>query len=227
MAAMKRRAIFLDRDGTLVHPVHYPSRPEQLHVYDNIGPLLQVLQERDFSLVVITNQAGIAHGYFSEADLWSMHEHICAQLASWGITFDGMYYCPHHPEGVIPALAIHCECRKPRPGMLRQAAHEIGLDLRHSWFIGDILDDIEAGNRAGCSTILVDLGTEQAPTPSIRVPTFVARDTGYALQIIQTVTALESDTQLLYRPAAWFSTEKMALTEQPIEPRTEINTCHK
>ncbi|MHB8596833.1 MAG: D-glycero-alpha-D-manno-heptose-1,7-bisphosphate 7-phosphatase [Ktedonobacteraceae bacterium] len=143
----KARAVFLDRDGTLVHPWHYPSRPEQLHLYVGIGPALRALQGAGLKLVIITNQAGIARGYFTVADLQRMHDHITQELAGMGVHIDGIYHCPHHPDGVIPELAIHCKCRKPQPGMLLQAAAE--LDLEHSWFVGDILDDVEAGNRAG------------------------------------------------------------------------------
>lgn len=200
---MKRRAIFLDRDGTLVYPAHYPSCPEELRLYPNIGPGLAVLQEMGFCLVVVTNQAGIARGYFTEADLQCIHEYLRAQLATWGVHLDGIYHCPHHPDGALPELAIRCACRKPQPGMLLQAAHDLNLDLEHSWLVGDILDDVEAGNRVGCRTILVDLGTEQAPELARRGPTFMARDTRHALRIIHIAEVLGSGCDLIYRPASW------------------------
>jgi len=178
------RALFLDRDGTLVHPRQYPSRPEQLHLYAGIGPALRALQGAGLRVVVITNQAGIARGYFTEVDLQRMHAYLTQEMARMGVHVDGIYHCPHHPEGVIPELAIHCKCRKPQPGMLLQAAREFDLDLEHSWFVGDILDDVEAGNRAGCRTILVDLGTEHLPEQQVRCPSYVARDTRHALNII-------------------------------------------
>ncbi len=199
---MSHRALFLDRDGTLVHASHYPSRPEQLHLYDNIGPELQALQQHDFRLIVITNQAGIARGYFTEADLQRMHEHLTSELANLGVRVDGIYHCPHHPDGVVEELAIRCECRKPQPGMLLQAARDLDLDLEHSWFVGDILDDVEAGNRAGCRTVLVDLGTESFPQHPLRVPTFVAYDTLHALSIIQHVEATTTPN-LVYCPTKW------------------------
>jgi D-glycero-D-manno-heptose 1,7-bisphosphate phosphatase len=200
---MRRRAVFLDRDGTLVRVYHYPSRPEQLRLYDNIAAELRVLQEQGFCLIVITNQSGLAHGYFTEDDLQRMHAYLIEQLAEQGVYLDGIYYCPHHPEGVIPELAIACDCRKPRPGLLLQAARDLEIDLEHSWFVGDILDDVEAGNRAGCHTVLVDLGTEQYPTEPVRFPAFVAPDTKQALRLIQTVTSLEPEIDLVYRPRAW------------------------
>ena len=207
----KPRAILLDRDGTIVHASHYPSRPEQLILYDGIGPQLALLQHMGFRLVVVTNQSGIARGFFTEYDLERMHEHLREQLRPFGVTLDGIYHCPHHPDGVIDSLAIRCECRKPRPGMLLRAAQDLNLDLHTSWFLGDILDDVEAGNRAGCNTILVDLGTESLPTRSLRTPAFVARNTLHALQIIEAVEGclpygVQTTPDLTYRPNSWSNT---------------------
>ena len=204
----KQRAILLDRDGTLVHSSHYPSRPEQLILYDGIAPHLAQLQQMGFRLVVVTNQSGIARGLFTEDDLERMHEHLRKQLRPFGVTLDAIYHCPHHPDGVIDALAIRCECRKPRPGMLLQAAQDLNLDLRTSWFLGDILDDVEAGNRAGCNTILVDLGTESRPIRPIRIPAFVARTTLHALHIIEAIEgclpySVQTVPDLTYRPLSW------------------------
>src|SRR6266487_7140088 len=92
----KRCALFLDRDGTLVHARHYPSRPEELRLYEGIGPGLRMLQEEGMRLVVVTNQSGLARGLFVEADLRRMHEHLRDELAKWGVRLDGIYYCPHH-----------------------------------------------------------------------------------------------------------------------------------
>jgi D-glycero-D-manno-heptose 1,7-bisphosphate phosphatase len=206
MAVVQRRALFLDRDGTLVHPYHYPSRPEHLQLYPDIGPELHTLQKMGFALIVITNQSGIARGYFTVADLDRMHDYLSSELSRWDVHLDAIYYCPHHPHGIIPELAISCDCRKPEPGMLLQAAQEHSLDLAHSWFVGDILDDVEAGNRAGCSTILVDIGSEKPPASVLRTPTFVAPNTRDALRIIRTVTELNPDLDLVYRPQSWRTT---------------------
>lgn len=202
---MKRKhaAIFLDRDGTLVHPAHYPSRQEDLLLYDGICPELQTLQQAGFRLVVITNQSGIARGYFTEADLQVMHEYLRRELERCGVFLDGIYHCPHHPDGVIPELSIRCECRKPQPGMILQAAADLELDLQRSWLIGDILDDVEAGNRAGCRTILVDLGTEQPPPTRARIPAFIARDTVHALRIIRAIEMSSLAADLGYCPETW------------------------
>ncbi|MFL5626409.1 MAG: D-glycero-alpha-D-manno-heptose-1,7-bisphosphate 7-phosphatase [Ktedonobacteraceae bacterium] len=207
----KYPALFLDRDGTLVYPSHYPSRPEDLHLYEGIGPELRALQDAGYLLVVITNQAGIARGYFSEADLQRMHTHLASELAAMGVWLAGIYHCPHHPGGVLPDLAIRCSCRKPQPGMLLQAAADLSIDLEKSWFVGDILDDIEAGNRAGCNTVLVDLGTEGPPAHPLRCPTFVARDTLHALHIIHVIHRLNVETELSYRPQTWLATPEIGV----------------
>lgn len=214
---MKSRAIFLDRDGTLVYPIHYPTRPEQLQLYANLGPALQVLQEMGFLLVVVTNQSGLARGYFAEADLEQMHLHLRAEFVRMNVALSGIYACPHHPDGSVPELAIECECRKPRPGLLLRAAEDLHIDLANSWLVGDILDDVEAGKLAGCRSILVDLGTEAAPESPVRQPDFVARDTLHALRIISAVEQIHSaielyasasaqaqpPVELFYQPRAW------------------------
>ncbi|HEU4326478.1 MAG TPA: HAD family hydrolase [Roseiflexaceae bacterium] len=208
---MKHRAVFLDRDGTLVHARHYPSRPEELLLYDGIGAGLRRLQAAGWKLIVITNQAGIARGYFDESALTRMHDHLRAELARAGVQLTAIYHCPHHPEGVVPGLAVHCECRKPEPGMLPRAAREHALDLHRSWFVGDILDDVEAGNRAGCRSILVDLGTEHRPATALRTPAHVARDTAHALELIAAAERLGPPTEDDYLPAAWLPAREVAL----------------
>jgi D-glycero-D-manno-heptose 1,7-bisphosphate phosphatase len=200
---MQERALFLDRDGTLVHPRHYPARPEDLWLYDGIGHELRLLQRAGFRLVVITNQSGLARGYFDTDALRGMHDHLTRELAKLDVQIDGIYFCPHHPEGTIAELAIDCNCRKPRPGMLLQAAADLALDLRSSWFVGDILDDVEAGNRAGCRTILVDLGSESPPSTPLRRPFAVARETRHALAIIAAVEGIAPAADLGYLPPAW------------------------
>jgi D-glycero-D-manno-heptose 1,7-bisphosphate phosphatase len=198
-----RQALFLDRDGTLVHPRHYPSRPDQLQLYDGIGTGLRRFQCAGFRLIVITNQSGLARGYFSEAELDAMHAHLIRELARQGVQLDGIYHCSHHPDGTVPELSIECGCRKPAPGLLLRAAAEQQLDLRRSWFVGDILDDVEAGKRAGCRTVLVDLGTESPPTSPLRQPDMVARNTPHALAMIAAAEQLGAPVSMTYLPASW------------------------
>lgn len=198
-----KRAIFLDRDGTLVEPRHYPSSPDELQLYPAIATELRQLQEAGFQLVVITNQSGIARGYFTESDLHRMHDHLARRLADEGVQIAGFYHCPHHVDGVVPELTRRCDCRKPQPGLLLQAAAEHGLDTERSWMVGDILDDVEAGNRAGCRTILVDLETENAPQTISRRPDFIAKSTDHALQIIRSQEGLGPAVDTAYQPKCW------------------------
>ncbi len=204
-------AIFLDRDGTLVYSSVYPSRPEQLRLYEGIEQGLGLLQEAGFRLVVVTNQSGLARGLFTDDDLGRMHTHLADELARSGVRIDGIYHCPHHPDGVVPGLAVRCDCRKPAPGMILRAATDLSLDLASSWFVGDILDDVEAGNAAGCRTVLVDLGTEAAPPRPSRRPDYVARDTQHALRIIAAVEGVgPAEPDVDYRPHGWDTTSDKA-----------------
>jgi D-glycero-D-manno-heptose 1,7-bisphosphate phosphatase len=207
---MSRSAVFIDRDGTLVEARHYPSRPEDLVLYAGISDELRALQSHGFKLVLVTNQSGIAHGYFTEEDLARMHSHLLAELHLQGVRIDGIYFCPHHVDGVVTDLAVDCDCRKPEPGMLLRAARELDIDLRDSWFVGDILDDVEAGNRAGCRTVLVDLGTESPPRSKVRRPYAVARDSVHALRIIQVVEEIDGHVpvRLDYLPETWTGVER-------------------
>jgi D-glycero-D-manno-heptose 1,7-bisphosphate phosphatase len=200
---VRPRALFLDRDGTLVHRRDYPARPDELRLYEGIGQPLRLLQQAGFRVVVVTNQSGVAHGYFGEADVRAMHEHLERELRQLGVALVGIYHCPHHPDGVVPRFAVRCECRKLAPGMLLRAAEELHLDLERSWLVADILDDVESGSRVGCRTVLVDLATEPPPQTLGREPTFVAADTRRALQIVAAVAGYGPDADLAYRPAWW------------------------
>ena len=199
-----KRALFLDRDGTLVEPRHYPSHPGDLVLYREIGPLLRIFQNAGWELIVVTNQSGIARGYFTFAALERMHDRLRQMLRPWDVELSAIHACPHHVDGVIPHLAVPCQCRKPNPGMLLAAAARRDIDLTRSWMIGDILDDVEAGNRAGCRTALIDLGTERPPATAERRPTLVAPSTGDALLAIAAAEHLSSLTPPPhYQPASW------------------------
>jgi D-glycero-D-manno-heptose 1,7-bisphosphate phosphatase len=176
-----RPAVFLDRDGTLTEPRHYPSRPEDLVLAAGVGPWLRRLRRAGAALVVITNQSGLARGLFTRAELASMHSHLRGLLARHAVTLDGVYVCPHHPDGSVEELAVTCRCRKPRPGMLLRAAEELDIDLRRSWMVGDFLSDVGAGRNAGCRTALV--GPLRA-APSDPAPDLRAGSTAEALRLI-------------------------------------------
>jgi D-glycero-D-manno-heptose 1,7-bisphosphate phosphatase len=155
-----RRAIFIDKDGTLVENVPYNVFPGLLELTWQAGQGLQLFRQLGYALCVVSNQSGLAQGLFTETALDLLHRSLAQTLAQYGVVLDGFYYCPHSPDGVITRYAIPCTCRKPMPGMLYRAAREHGLDLARSWMVGDILDDIEAGRRAGCRTVLIDNGNE-------------------------------------------------------------------
>ncbi len=154
------KAIFLDKDGTLIVDVPYNVNPTQIELYPDAGPALQRMQLAGYQLVVISNQSGIAQGYFTESALPAVWERIADLFAPFGVVFSGFYYCPHDPLGTVSHYVMTCDCRKPKPGMLQRAVQELHLNLSESWMIGDILHDVEAGNRAGCRTMLVNRGNE-------------------------------------------------------------------
>jgi D-glycero-D-manno-heptose 1,7-bisphosphate phosphatase len=137
-----RRAVFLDRDGTLIVDVGYPRDPEAVRFLDGALDALRALQAAGFLLVVVSNQSGIGRGLITPAEAQAVHARFSALLAEAGITLDSAKYCPHGPDQ-------GCDCRKPAPGMLLEAADELGIDLTASFMVGDKAADVEAGQRAG------------------------------------------------------------------------------
>jgi histidinol-phosphate phosphatase family protein len=194
------RAIFIDKDGTLIENVPYNVNPALIQLTWQAGQALQVFKSLGFKLIVVSNQSGIAKGLFTEMAMQPVENRLAERLVQYGVTLDGFYYCPHSPDGVISRYAISCTCRKPMPGMLLRAAAEHGFDLEQSWMIGDILHDIEAGRRAGCQTVLIDNGneTEWKMSP-LRTPTFKAPDLFVAAQLIAQMESGEL-------PPAWGGT---------------------
>jgi D,D-heptose 1,7-bisphosphate phosphatase len=152
---MANAAVFFDRDGTLIEDPGYLSHPDQVKLLDGVAEAIKELNLLGYKTVVVTNQSGVARGIVSEEMLGRVHERLQELLALKGAALDGIYYCPYHPEGVVPKYRRDSDWRKPEPGMLLAAADEMDLDLTQSWMIGDSGRDIEAGRRAGCRTILV------------------------------------------------------------------------
>ncbi len=151
------RAVFLDKDGTLVDDVPYNADPSKVRLAAGAGQALAALLAGGFRLFVVSNQPGVGLGYFPLAALQPLSQRILQLVRADGADLHGFYYCPHAPAA--PGHAA-CGCRKPAPGLLLQAAAEHGIALEDSWFVGDILDDVEAGHRAACRSILVDNGNE-------------------------------------------------------------------
>ncbi len=181
-----KKAVFLDRDGTLIRNQHYGCDPDSIELLEGVPEGLGLLKGAGYSLVVVTNQSGIARGYFTEEQLRLMHRRLGELLEEQGAGIDGWYYCPHHPEGVVPEYAVACDCRKPGSGMVVRASAELGIDPSVSWLIGDILDDVEAGKRAGTRTVLLDVGAEGEPDRPERSPDYVARSFLEAVRYILT-----------------------------------------
>ncbi|UEG54777.1 HAD family hydrolase [Mucilaginibacter daejeonensis] len=167
------KAIFLDKDGTLIPDIPYNVDPALITLQPGSADGLQRLLENGYIFIVITNQSGVARGMFHEHDLQAVEQRMQELLATVNIPLTAFYYCPHHPDGTVTSLNIKCDCRKPLPGMILRAAREHNIELSSSWMIGDILNDVEAGNRAGCKTVLIDNGneTEWLPGP-FRTPTY-------------------------------------------------------
>jgi histidinol-phosphate phosphatase family protein len=153
-------AVFLDKDGTLIENVPYNVNPDLIRLTPGVAEALPILHAAGYRLFVISNQSGVARGYFAETALLAVEARLRSLLAQINVPLRGFYYCPHHPDGSVAPYATACACRKPAPGLLQRAAAEHNLDLEQSWFVGDILDDIEAGRRAGCRTILLANGNE-------------------------------------------------------------------
>jgi D,D-heptose 1,7-bisphosphate phosphatase len=154
------KAVFIDRDGTLIKDVPYNADAALIEFLPHAIEALGALKRNNFLLILISNQSGIARGFFTVDELKEMHWVIQQTLLNFNVWLDAIYYCPHHPDGQIKEYGIECECRKPKPGLILKAANEHNIDLSNSWMAGDILNDVEAGNIAGCKTILLDNGNE-------------------------------------------------------------------
>jgi D-glycero-D-manno-heptose 1,7-bisphosphate phosphatase len=153
-----RPAIFLDRDGVVIEDVHYLASPSQAQFVPGSADAIAALNRAGWPVVIVTNQAGVGRGLFTIDAVHAVHQHLAEQLAGYGARIEAFYFCPHHPSAELPEYRTACGCRKPSPGMLKQAAQELGLDLANSWMVGDRETDLQAGAAAGTRTILVRTG---------------------------------------------------------------------
>jgi len=161
------KAVFLDRDGTIAKDVHYCRRPEDFVLFLGAARMIKLLNEHGFKVIIVTNQSGIARGYFTEETLALIHEKMKEDLAKEGACVDGIYYCSHHPDE-------DCRCRKPKPKLVLQAAGDFDIDLKHSFVVGDLQMDIDLGKSVGCGTILV--GTPLSTNGEGAVPDAIVSD---------------------------------------------------
>lgn len=169
---MKPKAIFFDRDGTLIIDKVYLNDPDQIVYLDGVFQALQRLRDAGFVFVIVTNQSGVARGIVSVENLDEIHRRMRVEFAKHGIEFHGIYYAPYSVES-------NHELRKPNPGMLHLAAKELGLDLKQSWIVGDRMTDAEAGHRAGCKAVLL-AGTDDPSVSNYAPPEIVASDITHA-----------------------------------------------
>jgi D-glycero-D-manno-heptose 1,7-bisphosphate phosphatase len=183
---MPIQAVFLDKDGTLVENVPYNVDLLKIKFMDDVIPGLKKLVLAGFRLIIVTNQSGVARGFFKEDDVRHVGRHLEKVFHKNGVPLLDFYYCPHHPEAKVAEYRELCTCRKPAEGLLLQAKLDHDVDLSRSWFIGDILDDVESGRRAGCRTILINNGheTEWQVTTPLRKPHAMVSNFKQAVDVI-------------------------------------------
>ncbi|MGB9629086.1 MAG: D-glycero-alpha-D-manno-heptose-1,7-bisphosphate 7-phosphatase [Thermodesulfobacteriota bacterium] len=155
---MGHRAVFLDRDGTINEEVGYVNHIDRLKLLPRVGEAIRLLNQHQIKVVVITNQSGVAKGYFPESLIHQVHQKMEELLKAEGAYLDGIYYCPHHPEVGSPPYRQRCRCRKPAPGLVEDAVRDLNLDCSISYMVGDRGVDIEFGHLIGTKTILVFTG---------------------------------------------------------------------
>ncbi|MDH4164028.1 MAG: HAD family hydrolase [Nitrospirota bacterium] len=175
------KAVFLDRDGTVNEEVGYLSDLRQLKLLPGAAAAIKRLNDAGFKVVLVTNQSGVARGYFPETFVHKTHELLTQMLSEEGAKLDGIYYCPHHPRSGSSHYTRECDCRKPATGLLDQASRDLSIDLRTSFMVGDKWSDVELGQRAGCRSILVRSGFSHDDPGNVRPsrmkdPDFIAHD---------------------------------------------------
>ncbi|MBI2851734.1 MAG: HAD family hydrolase [Chloroflexi bacterium] len=170
------KAVFLDRDGTIVEDTGYLHEREKVRFFPDVDKAIGLLNRAGFKIIIVTNQAGVARGYYTEGIVRELNRYIRESLAAQGALIDRFYYCPHHIEGIIEEYRKACDCRKPNTGMIEQAVRDFNIDLAASFVIGDQLSDIEAGRRAGCRTVLLAGSSKPVDFASPALPSYIACD---------------------------------------------------
>jgi len=150
-----KRAVFMDRDGTISEEVGYVNHPSRFRVFPYSAAAVKLLNENGWLAIVVTNQAGVARGYFPEEMIGAIHNYLSGALEKEGAHLDAIYYCPHHPSVGDQRYRLDCDCRKPKAGLIFQAAREFDIDLTQSWMVGDRYSDIELAANAGLKAALV------------------------------------------------------------------------
>jgi D-glycero-D-manno-heptose 1,7-bisphosphate phosphatase len=218
---MSEKAIFFDRDDTLIEDPGYINSPEQVKLLTGVPRALIELKALGYKLIVVTNQSAVARGIVTEKVLGDIHKRLERLLAKKNAYLDGIYYCPYHPDGVVKKYRQESELRKPNPGMLLKAAEEMDLDLDESWCVGNSATDIEAGLRAGCKTILIDIPSRQLQLkPGEPRPDFKAINMKEVVNIVKKYHRSLAEATKENQPE---STEEEKQVEQEVEPVPEAS----
>ncbi|HEX7902109.1 MAG TPA: HAD family hydrolase [Planctomycetota bacterium] len=178
------KALFLDRDGTVLVEKGYVTTVEDVELLPGVAEAIAAASAAGWKVIVVTNQACVAKGLITEDELGEIHQRMVAMLGAEGAFLDGVYWCPHHPEGTVPDFAIACSCRKPLPGLLEQAASEHGLALSDCVMVGDTLRDLEAGRSVGAKAVLVLTGKGEATSKEEHGADLVVRTLAEAVQVL-------------------------------------------
>ncbi len=183
------RAVFMDRDGTISEEVGYINHPSRFRVFPYAAAAVKLLNDNDWLAIVVTNQAGVARGYFPEEMISTVHDQLKTELQKDSAHLDAIYYCAHHPAVGKPRYRLDCDCRKPKPGLILRAAREFDIDLKHSWMVGDRYNDIELAQNAGLNSALVLSGYGRGEWEQQRdawkyQPDLVSEDLLAAVQLI-------------------------------------------
>ncbi|MFC1633693.1 D-glycero-alpha-D-manno-heptose-1,7-bisphosphate 7-phosphatase [Planctomycetota bacterium] len=216
---MSNKAIFLDRDNTLINDPGYINHPDQVELLDGVAEALNELKNLGFKLIVVTNQSAVARGIVTEKVLGKIHDRMEELLAEQNAELDRIYYCPYHPDGVVPEFSKESDSRKPAPGMLLKAADEMDLDLNQSWCIGDSAWDVEAGRQAGCKTILID---KPSPHQKPSHKTLSFEDVGADYKAINTKEAVNIIKKYL-RSSGSEEKQTEPATANPEEPDSTVD----
>lgn len=219
---MSNKAIFLDRDNTLIEDLGYINHPDQVKLLDGVAEALIEFGAMGYKLIVVSNQSGVARGVVSEKALGEIHNRLKQLLAEKGAHLDRIYYCPYHPDGVIAKYRKESNWRKPNPGMLLAAADEMDIDLSQSWMIGNSSRDIEAGLQAGCKTILTNHASHyKQHEPGEPNPDFRAVNIKEAVNIIKKHHRSAGKHPIQNQPALKTLTKPVLQTaEKPHQPQS-------
>jgi len=214
---MARRAVFLDRDHTVMDDPGYLSDPDAVKLLPGVERAIRSLAQAGYKIVVVSNQSGVARGMLSIETLDAIHTEMRRQLAADGAHVDAVYYCPYHPDGTVEEYAIESDLRKPRPGMLLKAAEDLDIDLAESWMVGDSARDVEAGQRAGCRTIRIKTSRTRPPGEAMNDD----------LQADYTVRTLPEAAKLILQPHPPQESVRSGLAALVEEGQTQADHDHE